>query len=73
MVRASWARHNLRSAAGDHNVLCAVDGLLLDGGRGDGSSSLDGTSGDLDLTIGDLAGGLESSHNGAGAKGSESE
>ena len=51
---------------------CAVDGLLLDGGRGDGSSSLDGTGGDLDLTIGNLASGLKSSHDGAGAKGSES-
>jgi hypothetical protein len=54
-------------------VFGAVDGLLLSGGRGDGSSRLDGTSGSLDLSIVDLANGLKGSHNGAGSESSENE
>lgn len=70
---ASRARHDLRTAAGDHNVGGAVHGLLPNGGRGDGSRSLDGTNGSLKLSVGDLADGLKSSHDGAGSESSEGE
>ncbi len=75
MVRASWAGDNLRTAAGDHDVLGAVDGLLLDWGRSDGRWRWgDSSSGSLELAIGDLGSWLfDTGHDGAGAKGSEDE
>ena len=73
MVRASRAGNNLRTAAGDHNVLGAVDGLLLDGGRGDGGCWRSSAGRGLNLTVDNLADSLLRSHDGASAEGSEDE
>ena len=73
MLRASRAGNNLRTAAGNHNVLGAQDGLFLNRSRGDRSGWRGGTSRNLNLAIGDLTDRLHGSHNGAGTEGSESE
>ena len=73
MVRASRAGDHLGWAAGDHDVLGAVDGLFLNRSGGDGSHWSRSSAGcGLDLAIDDLANGLHSTHNGTGAKGSKS-
>ena len=73
MDGASRAGDDIGAAAGDDNVLGAVDGLLVDGGRGDGRRWRGGTGGRLDLAVVDLAHWLHRTQDGAGAEGGEDE